>query len=96
VSEYIHRILLDELTTIRIICMSCGAAHEMQIEQVRSLPHPAKCMCCAAEFRRPLFGSTAQDAYDYLAEAIQSLKAIRQCRFEFVLPAKEDKSATQS
>jgi hypothetical protein len=96
VSEYIRRILLEELTTIRIICKSCGAAHEMKIDQVRGLPHPTKCICCGLEFRGSHFGQVAEDAYDYLAAAVQSLKAIKQCRFEFVLPAEEDKPATQS
>jgi hypothetical protein len=96
VSEYIRRILLDELTTFRIVCLHCGAAHEMKIEQVRGLQHPAKCICCGLEFRSSHFGQVSEDAYDYLAAAIQSLKAIKQCRFEFVLPAEENKPATQS
>ena len=95
-SEYIRRILLDELSTIRIVCKSCGAAHEMKVEQVRSLPHPTKCVCCGFEFCSAMFGGIEPDAYDMLASAIQGLKAIRQCRFEFVLPAEEDKPATQS
>jgi hypothetical protein len=82
-TEEILRILLADLTTVRIKCAQCGVVTEMSVECLaKRSPLPARCHYCSQEFSHQL-----RDAFKGIAECIVELSrpdSVRQATIEFV------------
>jgi hypothetical protein len=85
VSETILKVLLSELTTIRIACQGCKAVSEVPIDALRKRGQGIACPGCGSVIRHG--NRSAEDAFDALAEATKGLRQLSGFDVAFVLPA---------
>jgi hypothetical protein len=85
---HILRILLSELSLVRLVCKKCGTAVELDIANVRaaSAQH-IQCAGCGGILRRGPFAGQ-EDELNHLAIAVEHLKVSNTVSVELVLPEK--------
>jgi uncharacterized paraquat-inducible protein A len=70
-SETTLRILLGELTTVRIVCAQCGGAAEVPADRLDQAQHAIACPGCGTSLRPA--GRQQVDDFDRLALALRGL-----------------------
>ncbi len=83
-SEKLFKFLLSELSTVRIICGSCGVVTETSIDKLESVFKGGQCPSCKASISPPLENIEA-GALGKLSQAIRLLGK-ENLKVEFVLP----------
>lgn len=85
-SEHLLRILLTELSTVRLVCKdkSCGAVTEISLEQLRTRFSDVRCPLCKAAFGDSDVGGNPFKDFAQAVRAIQSRSD--HVEVEFVLP----------
>jgi hypothetical protein len=84
-SEHVLKVLLSELTTVRVICGSCSAVAEMPTDKLSQLSlRDTFCPVCHMAFPRGNEAEGKPDHLKRLADAIAGLKTIGQ-ELEFVV-----------
>jgi len=89
-SETVLRILIEELTTLRIVCKRCESSIDVVILKIEP---GSKFLCpsCGGDLRRAI---ADPDDYSRLAEAIRNIRSIKSRdeaqikSVEFVVPQK--------
>ena len=98
--EYMVRLMLSELTKIRLICQGvsqntgqpCGVVQEVPIERLVTLfnGRDPTCPGCGTSFGGRAHTGQATDPYREMAEAMHKILQLDQkCKVEFVLTAAE-------
>jgi hypothetical protein len=88
-SETVLKILLGELTTVRVVCKQCGSALEVTLAQAatRQPSEPTLCPGCGTCLRPVGAGG---DDLQTLAEVLQRLGQRTAFDVQFVVPVKKD------
>ncbi|HEY7309574.1 MAG TPA: hypothetical protein VH643_09485 [Gemmataceae bacterium] len=90
-SETVLKILIDELSLIRLVCEKCGAALELPIDRLNGSGH-IKTLACPAGCGNYRVSATYQsDTLAKFAEIVRDLKQVKGCRIELVLPVQPTK-----
>jgi hypothetical protein len=88
-SEKLLKLLLSDLTSIRIVCRKCGAAVEVPIDRLGNAGD-VYCPGCPRDEKTVLRYAKRDDLIN-LAAAITQLKQAKDVEIEFVVPEKEGK-----
>lgn len=90
-SEHLLKVLLSELSTVRVVCKKCGAVFEMPLDRLAAAFRKTAQCCpfCGAGFHLFNPQGHAADVLGPFAQALADLQQAQNCDVEFVLPQKE-------